>query len=232
MIEVVKIKECDSDGTKFKAAFDSNMAHARRSFTAAQIAEAIMEDDESEDDNSTSSEDDSSDIEREVEEDEPSQEVVWKKLRGMEFHPRHFPFSAHPGVNVVNENSVYSLFRFHFTNDIVRIILEQTNMYMYAAQLRQNHPNRHKLSFTLRNWKPLDEDEFFVYLAAVFLMGIIHKPCLPSYWTTNHKLCTPFFAHLVSRDRFLQIRRVLHFNNNEHIERSRRQTLQNPTFYG
>lgn len=73
------------------------MAHARRNVTSSQIAEAIMEDDESENDYSTSSEDDLSDIEQRVEEEEPAH-GAWKKLRGLEFHARHFPFSAVPGV--------------------------------------------------------------------------------------------------------------------------------------
>ena len=86
------------------------MAHARRSVTATQIAEAIMEDDESENGNSTSSEDDLSDIEQEVEEEEPAQEGVWKKLRGMEFDTRHFPFSAVPGVKSVNDTTCIHYF--------------------------------------------------------------------------------------------------------------------------
>ena len=52
---------------KIKAEFDSSMAYARQSFTAAETTEAIMEDYESKNDNSTSIEDDLSNIEQEVE---------------------------------------------------------------------------------------------------------------------------------------------------------------------
>lgn len=86
------------------------MAHAWRSATAAQIAEAIMEDERENDfERFFRFIRNLSDFEQEVEEQEPAQ-GVWKKLRGMEFDARHFPFSAVPGAKGVNHNSVYSLF--------------------------------------------------------------------------------------------------------------------------
>ena len=45
-------------------------------------------------------------------------------------------------------------------------------------------------------------------------MGIINKPNIVSYWSTDPILSTPFFGATMSRTRFLQILRYLHFVNN------------------
>lgn len=58
------------------------------------------------------------------------------------------------------------MFRLFCTNHIVRIMLDKTNT--YAVQLRQNHPNGLKLSFTLRNWKPFEDDFFYLSCGCLF----------------------------------------------------------------
>lgn len=132
---------------------------------------------------------------------------------------RFYSFIATPGLKV-NMNdidaSIYSYFRLFFTDSMTENIINQTNI--FAQQLKDMHPNREKPSFTLKKWRELTRDELFIYLAVVFMMGITHKPSLKSYWSTDLKLSTPIFSRLMSRDRFLQIRRVLHFNNNEFLD--------------
>ena len=47
-------------------------------------------------------------------------------------------------------------------------------------------------------------------------MGIIKKPDIYTYWSTDPLMDTPFFRKYMSRDRFLIIMSMLHFNNDEH----------------
>ena len=46
-------------------------------------------------------------------------------------------------------------------------------------------------------------------------MGIVQKPTIPLYWRTTSTIQTPFFPSIMSRDRFLQIKRYLHFTDNQ-----------------
>ncbi|XP_065652956.1 piggyBac transposable element-derived protein 4-like [Hydra vulgaris] len=45
-------------------------------------------------------------------------------------------------------------------------------------------------------------------------MGIVHKPNLNMYWSTDDLYWTPIFSKTMSRDRFKVILKFLHFNNN------------------
>jgi hypothetical protein len=49
------------------------------------------------------------------------------------------------------------------------------------------------------------------------LMGINRKPSLKHYWSTRAILVTPIFGKHMSRNRFENILRFLHFNNNENL---------------
>ena len=52
------------------------------------------------------------------------------------------------------------------------------------------------------------------FLSLLFLTGIIKKPTLSSYWSTDPLLATPFFSSVMSRGRFYSILCWFHFNNN------------------
>ncbi len=63
-------------------------------------------------------------------------------------------------------------------------------------------------------WKPVTVSEMKVFLGLFFLTGIIHKPELDMYWSTDEMLATPYFSKVMSRNRFEIIWRFLHFNDN------------------
>lgn len=44
-------------------------------------------------------------------------------------------------------------------------------------------------------------------------MGIVHKPQIHMYWSRNHIVSTPIISRLMRRDRFEQIRKMLHFTD-------------------
>lgn len=54
-----------------------------------------------------------------------------------------------------------------------------------------------------------------VFLGLVLLMGVIHNPSLPMYWTLDTLLSTPIFSQSMKRNRFYIILRFFHFNNNQ-----------------
>jgi len=69
-------------------------------------------------------------------------------------------------------------------------------------------------------WKPVTKDEIWVYIAVLGIMGIIGKPQIHMYWTKDCFFSTPIFSRLMRRDRFEQIRKMIHFTcpENEDIE--------------
>ena len=47
------------------------------------------------------------------------------------------------------------------------------------------------------------------------LTGIVKKPEIRMYWSTDETTSTPFFGKTMSRNRYQEISAFLHFNDNE-----------------
>ena len=62
-------------------------------------------------------------------------------------------------------------------------------------------------------WMDVDSDDVWVYICIIILMGIIKKPYYHMYWTMDCIFVTPIFSRLMRRDRFEQIRSMIHFSD-------------------
>ncbi|KAJ8929030.1 hypothetical protein NQ314_018341 [Rhamnusium bicolor] len=67
----------------------------------------------------------------------------------------------------------------------------------------------------VNKWKDLELDEFFVFISITMLMTRNKKLDTKEYWSKDPLLNSPIFSKTISRDRYLQILRNLHFMNNE-----------------
>ena len=87
-------------------------------------------------------------------------------------------------------------------------IVKQTNF--YAAQKMAGMPEAARK----RAWtKDVDLKELKDFFGLVFLTGLIHKPELRDYWTTDEAMETPYFGKVMSRNRYQAIMRFLHFTD-------------------
>ena len=92
-------------------------------------------------------------------------------------------------------------------------VVTYTNVY---AQLLKEVPDiQRRINMKRRSlhnlWKDVNRDEIWTYFAIQMLMGIIHKPHYHMYWSKDSVLSTPIFSRLMRRDRFEQIRKMIHF---------------------
>ena len=116
------------------------------------------------------------------------------------------PFTANVGPTVtVSEN--LALFETFFTHEMVQEIVRQTNL--YAKQCMQVDDCEEMQS----HWETTEE-EIRAYLGFTILMGITRQPDLYDYWSTNPVLHYFPIASRISRTRFLEIKRFLHFVDN------------------
>ena len=53
----------------------------------------------------------------------------------------------------------------------------------------------------------------WLYICIGLLMGIIHKRNIHAYWSREHIFSTPIFGRLMRRDRFKQLRKMIHFTD-------------------
>ncbi len=104
-------------------------------------------------------------------------------------------------------------FKLFFTEELVGEIVEETNRYASELQEKMAPGVLGKMA----RWVPTTIKKMYLFLMAVLLMGVIKKPSLRHYWSTDPLLQTPFFGTLFSQDRFLLLLRCLHFTNSARV---------------
>ena len=125
----------------------------------------------------------------------------WQWTKNTPQHNANIPFTGAPGLKVrmPADATILNYYQLLLHQDIMNIILIETNRFGAEKQA---------------NWKAITQADLKRFFALVMLTGIIRKPTLRSYWSTDPKIATPFFNSIMSRDKFLRILGALHFVDN------------------
>ena len=122
------------------------------------------------------------------------------------------PFEGNDGLKAeMNSRAPFDFFSLLFVAQIWDILVQQTNLYY-----TQQHPNLDDLPphSRARQWRPVTIDEMKVFIALSIAMGLVQKPDLEKYWSTNEIDETPFFTKYMAKDRYLNILSNLHVSDN------------------
>ena len=92
------------------------------------------------------------------------------------------------------------------------ILVTETNS--FAEQFLAAAAEKTRTNSYIGKWVPVTLPEMKKFLGLVILMGIIYKPSIPLYWSTDELFSTPIFSQFITRNRFQLIEKFLHFNNN------------------
>ena len=130
---------------------------------------------------------------------------------------REFLFTGIPGINVFPEDGTCPLetLKLFLTDDLINSLVTHTNTY---ADIMKNTPQiQEKMNTQNRNifnlWVPVTFDEMWTYLAVSSIMGILGKPKYDLFWSKDPFISTPIFSRLMRRDRYTQIRKMIHFTD-------------------
>ena len=110
------------------------------------------------------------------------------------------PFTSTYGPSVVITADPLELFSQFFDNDVIDLLVRETNR--YAAQCRGDN-----------TWET-NRQEIRAYLGFHILMGINKLPEVRDYWANDTRLHYAPIADKISRLRFEEISRYLHFVDN------------------
>ena len=147
--------------------------------------------------------------EAEKERKELVKEDFWKR----DDHPPTIPpFTGDSKINIVIEDGTQPLdiASFFLDDNFYELLVTQTNL--YANQYRTEHSMLPRYS-RARLWKDVTVKEMRKFLALHLLTGIIRKPEISQYWSTDPLLVTPIFNNIMSRNHYQSILEFLHFNN-------------------
>ena len=94
-------------------------------------------------------------------------------------------------------------------------LVRETNRYAEQAIDAQVSAGKQKRHSRSKKWKEVDREEMKRFLGLLFLTGIVRKPDLDLYWSTDELLTTPIFPRSMPRNRFELIWSYFHAVNNE-----------------
>ena len=129
-----------------------------------------------------------------------------------------FPFIDNSGVNInlQNKTNVAEIFESFIDGEIIELIVNETNKYAdnYIDEKRRSGKMRRKSRDLL--WKEsTNPGEVRIVLGIVILQGIVQKPNIDYYHSTNPLIHTPIFGKIISRDRLKLILKYLYFSSLE-----------------
>lgn len=131
--------------------------------------------------------------------------------------PRIPTFTARTGLQVQlpNNAGVSDYLTLFLTDEFFDLLVEQTNL--YAAQYKRGNANLPPNSRAI-SWEETNRNEMKKFLALVLLMGIVRKPEVSDYWSTNPLLKGSIFNSVMPRNRFQSILQFLHFADNSRYD--------------
>ena len=137
--------------------------------------------------------------------------LVWR-------NPNHHPPFLHPfnstegaGIAETSDLSPLQCFELFVNDDLYNYFVAETNR--FAHQYIDEHQNLPRYS-RVHDWVDVDRQEMKKFLGLMLLMGIVHKPAISMYWSTDVLYQTPIYTEIMRRNRFQLILKFLHFNDN------------------
>ena len=114
------------------------------------------------------------------------------------------PFTSPVGPKVEIPRSPSDAFELIFTPAFLDTIVEQSNLYAKEVMGEDKYTS----------WVKITREELKAYLGFCVLMGINSLPAIDDYWSTDPTLHYSPIADRITRDRFKEISRYLHFADN------------------
>ena len=115
------------------------------------------------------------------------------------------PFSSPVGPRVAIPSGIKETFSLFFTTTVLQHIVDQSNN--YALDFLDEVGRR-------ESWTMITLEELQAYMGFMILMGIVKLPSMYDYWKKDEVFHYAPVANKISRDRFLEIHRFLHFADN------------------
>ena len=127
-------------------------------------------------------------------------------------------FTEVEGLNcqVRDDATVLDYVELYLTDVIMTLIVDETNRFaeQYLLEKSVTDPDNSYLD----QWTSVTIPEIKKFIGTLLLMGIVYKPDLHMYWSTDIYYSTPAFSKIMKRDRFYLILKFLYFNNNETVD--------------
>lgn len=142
------------------------------------------------------------------------QNIVWTDPVGRQ---QNFAFTGTTGMDptiavVLELAEPIDYFSLFLTNDIIQIMVDETNLYATQTIEKQNDITPFS---RLHRWTPTDLNEMRQFIGLVGYMGIVKVPELNNYWSTSKLFSFQLPKNTMPRNRFEMLLRFWHFADND-----------------
>ena len=114
------------------------------------------------------------------------------------------PCTMPVGPQVPSSRDPLEMFSHFFDDTLLGMIVHETNLFAAQSLAAANSNTTWETSI----------EELRAYLGFMLVMGVNRLPETRDYWSRDDKLHNTFIASRITRDRFEEISRYLHFANN------------------
>lgn len=125
----------------------------------------------------------------------------WQEVTA-DYVPYDIAFNAATGITAQSGLSPLSVpidyFRCFVTDETVELMVTETNR--YAQQYLHN--KELKAKSRVRKWHETNGVEMQKFIGILLQMGLVRKPSIEDYWSTNYILATPDISAVMPHDRF------------------------------
>ena len=123
-------------------------------------------------------------------------------------------------AHVSNTENPLDYFLLILTADVLGKVALETNRYAVQV-MAKTAATPHAVSKE-KLWTNVNQEEVKKFIGLIMMMGFIQKNgSVSSYWSEDQRIATPYFQSVMSKHRFQQISRYLHFNNNDELPENR-----------
>lgn len=124
-------------------------------------------------------------------------------------------FTAAPGLQAdMNDDRPIDFYRLFLTDDLLDHLVTETNRYAYQTITQAGASGPIKKFSRLRSWTDVDKATMEQFIGLQLLTGLVNKPTIESYWSNMPTMYTPMFPYVMPRNRFQEILRFWHANDN------------------
>lgn len=137
----------------------------------------------------------------------------WETVSDTYVQPQDIAFTAASGINTnfpvdAKPTSIFSQF---LTNEVIDLMVTETNR--YAKQFLVQ--SQLKLKSRAHHWMQTNDVEMKKFLGLLLMMGLVNKPCIADYWSTDPVIATPLVNSIMPQDRFELLLKFWHFSDND-----------------
>ncbi|XP_022831449.1 piggyBac transposable element-derived protein 4-like isoform X2 [Spodoptera litura] len=142
-----------------------------------------------------------------------SSSFKWEEDFGL-FRAVREDFSGPTPGSVKDYDSPYDAFTDIWDEEIIRLIVTETNRYAHQVIDAEREAGTLKASSRLHSWTDTNADEIMTLFGMLMYMAIDLRSSITEYWSSDDVLHLPGFKRLITYNRYILLNKFLHFVDN------------------